>query len=213
MTVEAPLFSLEDAYEHLRAADPRLAVVIDRAGPYQPRPRMDPYASLLRTIFFQQLAGAAALAIQKRFFALFSEDERPPTPEELLAASEERLRSAGVSRQKAGYMHDLALHVSEGRLDFDELWRLPDEEVIKRITAVKGLGEWSAHMFLMFHLGRPDVLPVGDIGVRSGMRLVYGLPALPTPAEAKEIGAPWAPYRSVASWYMWRADAVITPFE
>ena len=167
---------------------------------------MDPYASLLRTILFQQLAGAAAMAIQRRLYALFSDEEgRIPTPEELLGATDEVFRSAGVSRQKAGYMRDLALHVVDGSLDFDALESLPDDEVIKRIIAVKGLGEWSAHMFLMFHLGRPDVLPVGDLGVRNGMRVTYGLEVSPTPKEALVIGAPWAPYRSVGSWYMWRA--------
>jgi DNA-3-methyladenine glycosylase II len=109
-------------------------------------------------------------------------------------------------------MRDLALHVAEGRLDFAELPALADDEVIERITAVKGLGEWSAHMFLMFHLGRPDVLPVGDLGVRHGMRIVYGLPEAPTPAKAKEIGAPWAPFRSVGSWYMWRANEATAAF-
>jgi DNA-3-methyladenine glycosylase II len=104
-----------------------------------------------------------------------------------------------------GYLRDLALHVADGELDFRELPHLDDAAVQAHLTAVKGIGEWSAHMFLMFHLGRPDVLPVGDLGVRNGMRYVYSLPEAPTPAEAKAIGAPWAPFRSVGSWYMWRA--------
>ncbi len=121
------------------------------------------------------------------------------------------MRSAGVSRQKAGYLRDLALQVSDGRLDFDSFEALPDPAVAEHLTAVKGIGEWSAHMFLMFHLGRADVLPVGDLGVRNGMRLTYGLAATPTPAEATTIGAPWAPYRSVGSWYMWRASEPAAP--
>ena len=198
-------FEVEAALAHLRAADPLLVPLIERAGPYRLTLRPDPYASLLRTILFQQLAGAAAAAIQRRLFALHSRQDEPPAPEQILQTTDEQFRSAGVSRQKAAYMRDLALHVVEGSLNFDELPSLSDEEVVQRITAVKGLGEWSAHMFLMFHLGRPDVLPVGDLGVRNGMRLVYGLDAPPTPKEAKEIGARWAPFRSVGSWYMWRA--------
>jgi len=165
----------------------------------------------MRAILFQQLAGAAANAIQKRFYGLYSGDGRPPTPREVLETTDDQFRSAGVSRQKAAYLRDLAAHVVDGRLDLAALPAMSDEEVIRRVTAVKGLGEWSAHMFLMFHLGRPDVLPVGDLGVRNGMRLTYKLPELPTPAQAREIGAPWAPYRSVGSWYMWRAaEAAIT---
>ncbi len=199
-------FSVEAAVAHLRSVDPALAAVIDRVGPYTAQiRRVDPYASLLRTILFQQLAGAAANAIQKRFLALYGDDSQPPTPEQLLATNDEDLRAAGVSRQKIGYMRDLALHVHEGRLDLEDMTQVDDDEVLRRITAVKGLGDWSAHMYLMFHLGRPDVLPIGDLGVRNGMRLTYGLEATPTPKQAIEIGARWAPYRSVGSWYMWRA--------
>jgi DNA-3-methyladenine glycosylase II len=165
----------------------------------------------VRAILFQQLAGAAAAAIQRRFFALQEPADRPPTPQQILALSDEEFRAAGISRQKMGYMRDLALHVIEGKLVFGELPALTDAEVIQRITAVKGLGEWSAHMFLMFHLGRPDVLPVGDLGVRAGMRITYGLDLVPTPKEALIIGEKWTPYRSVGSWYMWRAAETITP--
>jgi DNA-3-methyladenine glycosylase II len=204
-------FSVEDALSHLRQADPVLGRLIERT-PYEARRRTDePYASLLRTILFQQLAGAAASAIQRRFFALYGTDNKPPSAPQLLDSSDELLRSAGISRQKAGYMHDLALHVVNGTLDFEALPSLPDDEVTAQITAVKGLGEWSAHMFLMFHLGRPDVLPAGDLGVRNGMRLAYGLPETPTPSRAREIGAPWTPFRSVGSWYMWRAAEAPAP--
>jgi DNA-3-methyladenine glycosylase II len=210
VTIET--FSVEAALEHLRAVDPQLAAIIDRVGAYNLAiRRTEPYATLLRTILFQQLAGAAASAIQRRFLALYGDNGEPPAPDQLLSTSDEDLRGAGISRQKIGYMRDLALHVHEGRLDLDELVHLDDEEVVRRITAVKGLGEWSAHMYLMFHLGRPDVLPIGDLGVRNGMRITYGLEATPTPKQAKEIGEKWAPYRSVGSWYMWRAGEPVAP--
>jgi len=209
--MQAGAFSPEEALRHLWSADPTLGALIERVGPYNRPRRPEPYTALMRAILFQQLAGAAANAIQKRFYGLYSGDGRPPTPREVLETTDDQFRSAGVSRQKAAYLRDLAAHVVDGRLDLAALPAMSDEEVIRRVTAVKGLGEWSAHMFLMFHLGRPDVLPVGDLGVRNGMRLTYKLPELPTPAQAREIGAPWAPYRSVGSWYMWRAaEAAIT---
>ena len=204
-------FDVEAAYRHFETADPVLAEIIARVGPYALARRSEPYASLLRTILFQQLAGAAANSIMKRWLALYGDDGAVPTPEQLLATTDEQFRSTGVSRQKAGYMRDLALHVAGGQLDFKELPKLSDEDVIKRLVAVKGIGEWSAHMFLMFHLGRPDVLPTGDLGVRNGMRIAYNLPETPTPARAREIGAPWAPYRSVGSWYMWRVGEPVAP--
>jgi DNA-3-methyladenine glycosylase II len=203
MTSASLQFDVKDAEKHLRAVDPVLGSLIDKHGPYGFESREDPYHALLRAILFQQLAGAAANAIQKRFHAQYG--GQPPTPEQLLATSEEDLRAAGLSRQKLGYMRDLALHMVEGKLDLAHIQQLDDAEVIRQITAVKGLGEWSAHMFLMFHLGRPDVLPVGDLGVRNGMKIAYGLDESPTPKQALEIGAKWAPYRSVGSWYMWRA--------
>jgi DNA-3-methyladenine glycosylase II len=202
-------FSAAHAYRHLRAVDPVVGALIEAHGPYRPRPAMDHYESLLRTILFQQLNGTAASAIRDRWLALYS--GRYPTPTELLATTDEAFRSTGISRQKAAYMRDVAEHVLAGSLDLAALEELPDEEVVARITAVHGLGEWSAHMFLMFQLGRPDVLPVGDFGVRNGMRLAYGLGEMPSPARAREIGAPWAPYRSVASWYMWRAVETVLP--
>jgi DNA-3-methyladenine glycosylase II len=196
---------------HLRGVDARLAGVIDRVGAYDAPQRSDPYAALVRAILFQQLAGAAANAIQKRFYALYGLENEPPLPPQLLETTDEAFRSAGVSRQKMGYLRDLAAHVADGRLALAELPTLSDEDVVQRVTAVKGLGEWSAHMFLMFHLGRPDVLPVGDLGVRNGMRITYGLEETPTPKEAMAIGAPWAPFRSVGSWYMWRAGEPVAP--
>ncbi len=204
-------FSPARAYAHLRTADPVIGALIEEWGPYRPRPGADPWSNLVRTILFQQLAGSAARAIQRRFYALHGAEDRVPTPAEVLATTDDAFRGAGVSRQKAAYLRDLAAHVLDDRLDFEALRRAPDTEVIAAVTAVHGLGEWSAHMFLMFELGRPDVLPVGDLGVRAGMRIAYGLEAMPTPREARVIGEPWAPYRSVGSWYMWRAVEGLVP--
>ena len=199
------------AYRHLREADPRLGALIDEHGPFTPRPSADPYGALVRSIFFLLLAGAAATAIMGRTFALFGAADTTPEPADFLRASDAELRGAGLSRQKSGYLRDLAQHVVDGRLRFDAVDAMDDAEVIAHLTAVKGIGEWSAHMFLMFHLGRPDVLPVGDLGVRKGMQAVYGLRTEPDPKRATKIGAPWAPYRSVGAWYMWRAVETVTP--
>ena len=203
-------FSAAAAYRHLCAADPILARLIDEHGPYRPRPAIDPYAQLIRVIIYQQLAGAAASAIYGRLLALY-DDGDGPSPPQLLATPEMDFRAAGVSGPKIRYLQDLAAHVIEGRLDFDGFHALSDDEVEERLTAVKGIGEWSAHMFLMFQLGRPDVLPVGDLGVRKGMLAAYGLRKLPSPRRMREVARTWSPYRSVGSWYMWRAVETVTP--
>ena len=193
------------AYQHLREADPVIARLIDQIGPYTPRPDGgDPYERMVRTILYQQLAGPAASAIQRKWFSFYGDETATPTPQQILATSDEEFRSCGVSRQKLGYLRDLAAHVSDGSLPLDQLDQMPDHEVIAALTQVKGFGEWSAHMLLMFHLGRPDILPVGDLGVRNGMKVAYGLEESPTPKQAKEIGAKWSPYATVASWYMWQ---------
>ncbi len=204
-------FSLARAYRHLREADPRVGALIDTHGPYTPRPSADPYAALVRNVFHQQLGGAAANAIMRRTFALFGDAESAPAPADFLQATDAELRGAGLSRQKTSYLRDLAQHVVDGRLTLDGLGALDDAAVTAQLTSVRGIGVWTAHMFLMFHLGRPDVLPVGDLGVRKGMQAVYGLPEAPDAERAAAIGAPWAPYRSVGSWYMWRAVETITP--
>ena len=196
---------------HLRRVDAVLGRLIDECGPYPPRSPGNPYEALIRSIMFQQLAGAAASAILGRLLALYGSDERFPTPEELLGTTDEEFRAAGVSRQKSGYLRDLARHLQDGSLDLGELPASDDAEVIERLTVVRGVGVWTAQMFLMFQLGRLDVLPVGDLGVRRGMQVAYGLEEAPSPAEATGIGAPWSPYRSVGAWYMWRAADVRTP--
>lgn len=206
-------FSAAAAYRHLRSADPVVGELIEEFGPYTPRPVDDPLQQLLRSILYQQLAGNAARAIERRWLASYGieHDERYPTPAQILASPDEQFRAAGVSRQKASYLRSIAEHVTEGSLDLAGADAVDDATVEEQLTAIHGVGEWTAHMFLMFALGRPDVLPIGDLGVRKGMEVAYRLPAPPTPTEARAIGEPWAPYRSVGSWYMWRAVETITP--
>jgi DNA-3-methyladenine glycosylase II len=189
-----------------------MATIVERVGPLDHRARRrgrpeEPYGALVRTIVGQQLSTGAAATIYGRVISLF--DERPPTPEQLLLADEDTLRAAGLSRPKISYLRDLARHVIEGDLELEALEHLPDDEVSRRITAVKGLGQWSADMFLMFHLRRPDVLPVGDLGVRRSVERYYGLDALPDADELVRIAEPWRPHRTLASLYLWEAlDAV-----
>jgi DNA-3-methyladenine glycosylase II len=197
------------AVAHLKSADPSLAHLIATVGPLpdardgRPDPS-DHYGALLRSIVGQQLSVLAARAIYGRLLARF--EGRPPTPEEILADEPEELRAAaGLSRAKVGYLRSLAEHVVSGELELDLLDALPDEEVIAELVAVKGLGLWSAQMFLMFHLERPDVLPVGDLGIRRAIERIYGLPELPSPAQMEEIAEPWRPYRTVACRYLWRS--------
>ncbi len=194
---------------HLRASDPVLRGLIDSIGPEnlgdrrRGRPR-DHYAVLVRTISGQQVSPAAAAAIYGRLTTRYG--GRAPTPDEVLAEDPEELRAAaGLSRAKVTYLRSLAEHVLDGSLELAKLGRLPDEQVIAELTAVKGLGEWSAHMFLMFHLERPDVLPVGDLGIRRAVMLTYGLEEMPAPARVSEIGEPWRPYRTLACLFLWRS--------
>lgn len=195
------------AVEHLRAADPALAKVIDAVGPFDLRPQGTPYESVFRAILYQQLAGSAARAIERRVLGLFG--GAIPDPHELLNASEESLRAAGLSRQKIRYLKDLAQKAREGFLG-PGLASLSDDEVVRRVTSVKGVGRWTAEMLLMFCLGRPDVFPADDLGVRKGIQRVYGLPRVPTQKEAQALSERWRPYRAVATWYLWRAARAIT---
>ena len=204
-------FSVRKANAHLREADPVIGQLIDQHGPFEPRPSGDPWSALVRSILFQQLAGAAASAIQRKWFAYYGDEQTTPTPEQILATPDEDFRACGISRQKMSCFRDLAVHTADGRLKLTRLNRMSDDHVIKALTEVKGIGEWTAHMHLMFHLGRPDILPVGDLGVCKGMQVAYNLAEIPKPKEAAELGAKWAPYRSVASWYMWRAADTFTP--
>lgn len=165
----------------------------------------DAYGSLVRTIVGQQLSTKAARSIYDRLTALF--DGRAPSPRELISTDEERLRACGLSRPKVRYLRDLADRVISGGLDLGRLHHLPDDEVVDRIVAVKGLGRWSADMFLMFHLGREDVLPVGDLGVRRAVERAYGLPEIPDAATLEGLARPWSPHRTLASFYLWESLA------
>ena len=199
------------AVRHLKRADPTLRGLIERVGPCRLALRADGhhFDHLVRAIVYQQLAGKAAAAIHGRLLGLYS--DRPPTPAELLATPAPRLRRAGLSRQKLRYLKDLARHVHSGKLLLTDLPGLTDEAIIAALTEVKGVGVWTAQMFLMFRLGRPDVLPVLDFGIRNAIRLAYGLRKMPTPARMERIAAPWRPYRTVACWYLWRSLDVATP--
>ncbi len=191
--------------DYLAAADPRLAPIIRRIGPYRlRRPRgVTPFAAVARAIVYQQLSGRAAGTIHARLCALA--DGRAPSAAWLLATPDDELRAVGLSRQKIAYLKDLATSVGDGRVPIDHLDDLSDDEVVAALTQVKGIGVWTAQMFLIFHLGRPDVLPVADLGIKKAIRKVHGLRRLPTPDRMRAIGASWAPYRSVACWYLWRS--------
>ena len=192
------------AVRHLKRVDPKLAAVIEKIGPcrFTARAEGTHFEAVARSIVFQQLSGKAAGTIHKRFHALYG--DRAPTPEELLATPDEDLRAAGLSRQKIGYLRDLAQRVHSGDVPLENIEALGDDEVIAALTRIKGVGRWTAQMFLMFRLGRPDVLPELDLGVQKGLQLAYRKRKLPTPKDVQRIGAAWAPWRSVASWYLWR---------
>jgi DNA-3-methyladenine glycosylase II len=201
--------STQRALTHLRTADPVLAEVIERVGPL-PDPREgrpdpdDHYGALVRSITGQQLSVLAARAIYGRLTARF--DGRAPTPQEILDDEPEELRAAaGLSRAKVGYLRSLAEHVLSGELELDRMDELSDEDVIAELLAVKGLGLWTAQMFLMFHLERPEVLPVGDLGIRRAIERAYGLEELPLPPAMEQIAAPWSPHRTLACRYLWRS--------
>lgn len=198
----------------LAAADPTMAALIERLGKIDLATRLrrrseerpaDAYGALLRTIVGQQLSTKAARTIYLRVVELFG--GRTPSPEQLLEASEAELRAAGLSGRKVEYVRDLAAHVIAGELELDRLGELSDEEAIEEIAAVRGLGRWSAEMFLLFHLERPDVLSGGDLGIRRAVRIEYGLAEMPPPARVLEIGEPWRPHRSLASLYLWESLA------
>jgi DNA-3-methyladenine glycosylase II len=205
-------YDREAAVAHLRQADPVLARVIDSVGSFTLEAQDGSFRALAQSIFFQQLAGPAARAIMKRVLDLLGTDEaRFFGPEEFLAAADEDLRAAGLSRQKLAYLRDLAEKFASGHLREDEFADLDDEEVIGRVTSVKGIGRWTGEMFLIFSLGRPDVLPVDDLGIRRGFQQVYGLDGPPSSEQMRSIAEPWRPFRSVGTWYMWRSLGVALP--
>jgi DNA-3-methyladenine glycosylase II len=204
-----PFPEVPDALARLAASDPVIAKLIDRHGSPDgvlarrgPRPG-DAYGALVRSIVGQQLSTRSARAIFGRLVGLFG--DRTPTPRELLDADPEKLRGVGLSRAKVAYLRDLAERVEDGELDLDGIAQLPDEEVAAQLTQVNGLGPWSVQMFLIFHLGRPDVLPVGDLGIRRAVQNEYGLDELPDAGALERIAEPWRPHRSLASLYLWRS--------
>lgn len=194
------------AVRHLAKADPVLARLMKRAGPFALRTRVmhNPFEALARNIVFQQLHGSAAEAIHGRVVGLFGGGRL--RPRDVLDAPEEALRGAGLSGAKAAALKDLAAKTLDGTVPtLARLKRMGDEEIVARLTQVRGIGRWTAEMLLMFRLGRPDVLPVGDYAVRKGFMVAYGLGEMPKPKELELHAEAWRPYRSVASWYMWRA--------
>ena len=199
---------MPDPLEQLRRSDPVMSRLVDEHGPLDEEQRrrgrpLEPYGALVRSIVGQQLSTKAARSIYERLTGLFG--GRTPTPAELLAADPEEVRSVGLSRPKVAYLRSLAEHVESGELELASLSELSDDEVSAQLTAVKGLGQWTADMFLIFHLGRPDVLPVGDLGIRRAVERAYDLPEIPDAARLTEIGEPWRTNRSLASLYLWRS--------
>jgi DNA-3-methyladenine glycosylase II len=204
------------ARKALAASDPTMAALIERVGKIDIATRLerrkeespaDAYGALLRAIVGQQLSTKAARTIYLRVLDLFG--GRTPSPEQLLEAPEEDLRAAGLSGRKTEYIRDLASHVLAGELELDRLEKLEDEEVIEEIVAVRGLGRWTAEMFLLFHLQRPDVLSGGDLGIRKAIQIEYGLEEMPPAKQVIEIGEPWRPHRSLASLYLWESLAAV----
>jgi 3-methyladenine DNA glycosylase/8-oxoguanine DNA glycosylase len=203
---------LRAALRHLRRSDPILAGLIRQIGPYRMVRRPERFQALVRAIVFQQLAGRAAQAIYDRFVALFPDAASSfPSPEMVLAIDEAAMRSAGLSRQKLLYIRDLARHVADGEINFHRFAKMDDEAIIEHLTRVRGIGRWTAEMFLMFNLGRPDVFPVDDLGVRNAIHRAYKMEQPPTRKELREFGERWRPYRSVAVWYLWQSVRLILP--
>jgi DNA-3-methyladenine glycosylase II len=193
---------MRKAINHLKKSDPVLRAIIERVGPCRMEFGEPVFHSLAEAIVYQQLNGKAAVTIFNRFAALAGE---PVTPEGILKLTPENMRAVGLSKQKSSYLFDMAERASRGELDFTRLPDLTDEEVIKHLTQVKGVGVWTAHMFLMFTLKRPNVLPTGDFGVQMAIKKHYGKRKLPKPLQMEKIARPWEPHRSIACWYLWRS--------
>jgi DNA-3-methyladenine glycosylase II len=195
-------FTHQKAVRHLTGADPVLAEIIGRVGALKIQYHEPTFQTLARSIVYQQLSGKAAATILRRLLDAAGE---PLTPEGILKLRTAKMRSLGLSGQKTEYLRGLAKMAKAGEIDFDSCLSLEDAAVIEHLTRVKGVGVWTVHMFLLFALRRPDVLPVGDLGVRAAMKKAYGLEALPSAKEMEQIAAAWRPYCSVATWYLWRS--------
>ena len=193
---------MKEAIQHLRRSDPILSEIIDRVGAYGIQFREPCFETLVKSIVYQQLSGRVASVIFER---LLKAARGGLTPEAILKLRPSRMRTLGLSTQKTVYIRDLARRARDGEVVFERLPNLADAEVIEHLTQVKGVGEWTAHMFLIFALRRPDILPVGDLGIRNAIRKAYGLEELPGPAQMEQLAARWRPYCTVASWYLWRS--------
>jgi DNA-3-methyladenine glycosylase II len=198
---------MRQAVRHLKNADPVLSALIERVGPYRREYGEPSFESLARSIVYQQLNGRAAATIYGRLEALAG---KPLLPEGILGLREEQMRSVGLSKQKLSYIRDLATRTATGEIDFACLPEMSDEDVVEHLTRVKGIGTWTAHMFLIFALRRPNVLPTGDFAVQVAIRKLYRKRKLPKPAQMEKIAKCWEPYRSVACWYLWRSLDVKT---
>ena len=190
-----------DAVKFLRK-DPVIGDIIDVVGEFKLTKKSQYFAVLVESIISQQLATGAADAIFKRFKALYP---KFPTAAEVLATRKSKLRTVGLSGMKVEYLKDLAKHVETGKLDMKAISKMNDEDVIARLTQVKGIGRWTAEMFLIFSLGRMDVFPVGDLGLRRGVQIAFSLKEMPKPKETEKFGDRWKPYRSIATWYLWKS--------
>jgi DNA-3-methyladenine glycosylase II len=197
---------------HLTGIDPIMARIIAQVGPYDATYRRERFPALARAIIFQQLAGNAARAILKRFIALYP-GRKFPSPEQVVATSVERLRKVGLSKPKALYIKGLAADIVAKKVNFHRFPKMEDAEVIAELTQVKGIGQWTAEMFLMFNLGRPDVMPAGDLGVQTAVMKAYGLAKRPTPKELREFAERWKPHRTAAAWYLWRSLDIVLPVD
>ncbi len=195
---------MKRALTHLKAADPVLGALIERVGPCKIKYTEPVFQTLVRSIVYQQLHGKAALTIYTQPGHEAAKAD-PLTPESILRLRPARMRAAGLSIQKLTYIRDLARRTRDGDVDFGLCPGMDDAAVVEHLTRVKGVGVWTAHMFLIFALRRPDILPTGDLGVRAGMKKIYGLTELPKPEEMERIASTWRPYCSVASWYLWRS--------
>jgi DNA-3-methyladenine glycosylase II len=198
---------MRSAVRHLKKSDPILCAIIERIGPCRMEYGPPEFHSLAEAIVYQQLNGKAAVTIFNRFAALAGE---PITPEGILKLNDAQMRSVGLSKQKSSYLRDMAERAARGELDFTRLPEMTDAEVVKHLTQVKGVGVWTAHMFLIFTLRRPNVLPTGDYGVQAAIKKHYKKRKLPKPEQMEKIARPWEPYRSVACWYLWKSLDVKT---
>jgi DNA-3-methyladenine glycosylase II len=194
---------MRKAIVHLKKSDPVMRAIIERVGAYKIQHREPTFETLVRSIVYQQLSGKVASVILARLVAMLPEGKI--TPDAILKLRPARMRKAGLSKQKIAYIRDLARKTNQGHIKFETLPDLPDHEVIEHLTQVKGIGVWTAHMFLIFALRRPDVLATGDLGVRVAIRKAYELEELPAPKQIEELAAAWRPYASVAVWYLWRS--------